>query len=121
MGTITWRQVGWGIVGILLALPAGAAAPATITRGVDIFTTSGGTRADFTSNPIPADFFCLGSSAFSGSIPLSGVPLVTAPAGIAGTTDTVVERLADAVFGAGGAASTRIILRALKMRGSLTV
>ena len=118
MGTITWRQVCWGIVGILLALPAGAAAPATITRGVDIFTTSGGTRADFTSNPIPADFFCLGSSAFSGSIPLTGVPLVTAPAGVAGTTDTVVERLADGVFGAGGTTTVPIILRALRMRGS---
>ena len=96
MGTITWRQVCWGIVlGILLSLPAGAAAPATITRGVDIFTTSGGTRADFTSNPLPADFFCTGSSAFSGSIPLTGVPLATSPAGVAGSTDTVVERLAD--------------------------
>ena len=122
MGTITWRQVGWGIVlGILLALPAAGAAPATITRGVDIFTTSAGTRADFTSNPIPAGFFCAGSSAFSGSIPLSGVPLTTAPAGIAGSTDTVVERLANGVFGAGGTATIPIILRALRMGGSLTV
>jgi len=119
MGTITWSQVCWGIVvGILLSLPAGAAAPATIARGVDIFTTSGGTRADFTSNPIPADFFCTGSSAFSGSIPLTGVPLVTAPAGIAGTTDTLVERLADGVFSSSGTATIPVILRALKMRSA---
>jgi hypothetical protein len=119
MGTIIWRRVCWGIVlGILTALPAVAAAPATITHGIDIFTTSAGTRADFTSNPLPADFFCTGSSAFSGSIPLSGVPLTTAPAGVAGTTDTIVERLADGVFGSDGTAVVPVLLRALKMRGS---
>ena len=121
MGTIIWRRVCWGILcGILLALPAMAAttSPPTIVHGVDLFTTSPGTRADFTSNPLPADFFCTGSSAFSGSIPLTGVPLATSPAGIAGSTDTLVERLADGIFSSSGTATVPVILRALKMRGS---
>lgn len=106
---------------VLLTAPvmaAVAAAPPAITSGIDIFTTSPGTQADFTSNPLPADFFCTGSSAFSGSIPLTGVPLTTLPAGIAGSTDTIVQRLANGVFGTAGTATMPIILRALKMRGS---
>jgi hypothetical protein len=107
----------WGIVlGILLALPVVAQPP--IVHGVDIFTTSAGTQADFTNDPLPPDFFCTGSSAFSGSIPLTGVPLTTAPAGIAGRTDTLVERLADGIFSSTGTASIPVILRALKMRGA---
>jgi hypothetical protein len=118
MGTIIWRRVCWGIVlGILLALPA-VAQPPTIVRGSDLFTTSPGTQADFTSNPLPGDFFCVGSSPFSGSIPLSGVPLTTAPAGIAGGTDTLVERLADGIFNSTGTATIPVILRVLKMRSS---
>jgi hypothetical protein len=118
MGTITWRQVCWGIsLGVLLAMPT-VAQPPTITHGVDLFSTSGGTRADFTSNPLPADFFCMGSSAFSGSIPLTGVPVATSPAGVAGSTDTVVERLADGVFSSSGTATIPVILRALRMRSS---
>ncbi len=121
MGTIIWRQVCWGIVlGILLALPALAAGatPPTIVHGSDLFSTSTGTRADFTSSPIPADFFCTGSSAFSGSIPLIGVPLTTSPAGVAGSADTIVERLADGVFSSSGTATIPVILRALRMRSS---
>jgi hypothetical protein len=118
MGTITWRQVCWGMVlGLLLVMPA-MAAPPTITHGIDIFSTSGGTRADFTSNPLPADFFCTGSAAFSGSIPLTGAPLTTVPAGIAGSTDTVVERLADGVFSSSGSTTIPVVIRALQLRGS---
>src|SRR6476661_2564945 len=90
---------------VLVAAPAMAAAGApTIKLGTDLFSTSVGTQADFTNNPLPADFFCTGSSAFSGSIPLTGVPLTTVPAGIAGSTDTVVQRLADGVFDTTGTA-----------------
>ncbi|HTG33507.1 MAG TPA: hypothetical protein VLB76_11325 [Thermoanaerobaculia bacterium] len=105
---------------VLLTAPvmAAAAAPPTITSGIDIFTTAPATQADFTNNPLPADFFCTGSSAFSGSIPLTGVPLTTVPAGIAGSTDTIVQRLANGVFSTSGTATIPVILRALKMRSS---
>ncbi len=119
MGTSTLRRVGLGIIlGFLLALPVLAASATTIVHGIDIFTTSGGTQADFASNPLPADFFCTGSSAFSGSIPLTGVPLTTVPAGVAGSTDTVVERLADGVFGSGGTATIPVVIRALQLRSA---
>ena len=112
------RLAGWAmILGVLLAAPAMAAAP-TITSGVDIFSTSAGTKADFASNPLPADFFCTGSAPFSGTIPLTGVPVTTAPAGIAGSADTIVERLANGVFSASGTATIPVILRALKMQSA---
>jgi hypothetical protein len=112
------RLAGWVMVlGVLLAVPAMAATKA-ITSGVDLFSTSAGTKADFASNPLPAGFFCTGSSAYSGSIPLTGVPLTTVPAGIAGTADTIVERLANGVFSTSGTATIPIILRAMKMRSA---
>jgi hypothetical protein len=117
----TSRRTCWvlGILGALLAVPV-VAGPPTIKKGIDIFSTSAGTQADFTYSPLPADFFCTGSPAFSGSIPLTGVPLTTSPAGIAGITDTIVERLADGVFGSGGTTTIPVIVRALKMRSSST-
>jgi hypothetical protein len=119
MHTSSSRLACWVVVlGVLLALPVVAATSATITSGVDIFSTSVGTQANFTNSPLPADFFCTGSSAFSGSIPLTGVPLTTVPAGIAGSTDTIVQRLANGVFTSSGTATIPVILRALKMRSS---
>ena len=111
--------LGWmlGILGVLLAVPA-VAGPTTIKKGIDIFSTSAGTAADFSGTPLPADFFCTGSAAFSGTIPLTGVPLTTSPAGIAGITDTIVERLADGIFGSSGTTTIPVVLRALKMRST---
>lgn len=117
----TSRRLCWSMaLGVLLALPAAATAATapTITSGVDLFSTSLGTAADFASNPLPADFFCTGSSAFSGSIPLTGIPLTTLPAGVAGSADTIVERLTNGVFNSSGTATIPVILRALKLRGS---
>ena len=117
----TWKLACCAMaLSVLVAAPvmAAAATPPPITSGIDIFSTSAGTQADFTNNPLPADFFCTGSSAFSGSIPLTGVPLTTVPAGIAGSADTIVQRLANGVFGTAGTATIPVILRALKMRGS---
>jgi hypothetical protein len=121
MGTSTLRRAGWGItLGLLLALPvlATSPTPATIVHGVDIFSTSAGTQVDFSSSPLPAGFFCTGSAAFSGVIPFTGVPLTTVPAGIAGSTDTVVERLADGVFSTSGTATIPVVIRALQLRSA---
>ncbi len=115
----TSRRAGWllMVLGVLLPVPV-LAGPPTIRAGIDIFSTSAGTKADFAATPLPAGFFCSGSSAFTGSIPLTGVPLTTVPAGIAGSTDTIVQRLADGVFGSTGTATIPVILRALKMRSA---
>lgn len=112
----------------LLALLALIALPAlgqtTIRKGVDLFETSqtGGTQVDFSFTPVPAGFFCSGSSAFTGKVNLKGVPLATAPAGVAGNTDTIVERLADAVFPAtGGSATVPVVVRALGLTSTSNI
>jgi hypothetical protein len=96
----------------------GLVTPVTVTPGVDAFQTSttSATRVDFSANPIPAGFFCPGSPPFSGSIDLQGVPLDTTPPGIAGNSDTLVERLNDASVGGGGA-TIQVRVRALRLAG----
>jgi hypothetical protein len=100
---------------VLLALPA--LGQTTIQKGVDLLETSqtGGTQVDFSFTPIPAGFFCPGSPAFTGKVDLKGVPLTTAPAGVAGNSDTIIERLADAVIPAGGSATIPVVVRALSL------
>jgi hypothetical protein len=88
-----------------------------IRRGIDIFTTTsdGSTQYSFAKNPIPAGFFCKRSEAFTGRVALKGLPLETGVPGQLGGTDTVVERLDDAVFDAKGTAVTRMQFRALSL------
>ncbi len=100
----------------LLGLPP-LAADSTIQRGIDIFTTVGDGRTsyDFAQNPIPAGFFCQRSKAFTGRVTFKGLPLTTGTPGQLWGTDTVVERLDDAVFDASGTATTRLQFRALSL------
>jgi hypothetical protein len=101
-------------LGALLAFPI--LAQPTINAGSVLLSTpaSAGSKVDFSSNPIPADFFCPGSAPFTGSVPLQGVPLATNPPGIAGGTDTLVEHLTAAVF-SGGTATFSAVLRAMHL------
>jgi hypothetical protein len=101
---------------LLLGLPPLAADP-VIQRGIDVFTTpaDGRTYYDFANNPIPADFFCKGSQAFTGRVAFKGLPLATGSPGQLRGGDTVIERLADAAFNAKGIAVTRIQFRALSL------
>jgi hypothetical protein len=106
---------------VLLALPALGQTLPTIRAGVDLFETSvtGGTQVDFSSTPIPADFFCPGSAPFTGLVGMKGVPLTTAPVGVGGTTDTIVARLKDAVFPPGAtSAAVPVVVRALRLTGT---
>jgi hypothetical protein len=100
---------------ILVALPA--AGQDAILKGSDLFATgaTGTTFVSFATDPIPAGFFCKGSPAFYGQIRLQGVPLTTSPAGIAGETDTIVRRLADAPFDSYGHARAPVRIVALKL------
>jgi len=115
------------VVGLALLLaPAPATAAPTHDRvpaGMDLWQTlgSGATVYSFEHHPIPAGFFCEESAAFTGTLQFEGVPLQTSPAGALGTTDTIVERLDDAVFNARGVAQTRIRIRALHLKAASPV
>jgi hypothetical protein len=117
-----------GLVLVLCALLAMAALPAVaapnpvdrVPAGVDYWQTLsfGATAYGFARDPLPAGFFCAGSAPFTGEVMFEGVPLHTEPAGILGTTDTVIERLDDAVFNARGVATSRLRARALNLRAT---
>ncbi len=99
---------------LLAALPA-AAADNVIGRGIDPWATvPEGTYADLANNPIPAGFFCAQSQSFNGRIWLRGVPLASENKAL-GNTDTIVERLDNAVFNKRGVARTRVQVQALQL------
>ncbi|HEY9421721.1 MAG TPA: hypothetical protein VIW92_09925 [Thermoanaerobaculia bacterium] len=106
---------------LVLALVLLSAVPAVADRvvynGSDLWTTKGDGRtfADFSLEPIPAGFFCAKSAPFTGRIVFKGVPLATGQPGALGTTDTIVQRLDDAVFNKSGVAVTRLQVRALSL------
>jgi len=105
--------LGGALVNALVA-PLGAAE--SIPSGVDLWATAAGrTHTSFESNPIPAGFFCEGSKPFTGRVAFKGLPLTTGTPGQLSDTDTVIERLDDADFDAGGTATTRIQFRALSL------
>jgi len=90
-----------------------------IEQGTDLWRTrgDGSTYASFAIEPLPADFFCQGSSPFAGKIIFRGAPVATEPAGVLGVTDTVIHRLDDAEFNANGVAVTRIQMKAMTFEG----
>lgn len=110
------RSVGFVIVLLFGTSHLSSADPA-IRPGIDIFATVGGgsTYYDFSKNPIPAGFFCDSSTTFTGRVALKGLPIETGVPGQLWNTDTIVERLDEAVFDASGVAETRIQFRALSM------
>jgi len=86
------------LTALVVAVPVSAGD--LIANGIDLWTTpgQGGTFVNFAADPIPADFFCTGSTPFAGKVTFKGVPIPTEPDGIFGNADTVVQRLDDAVF-----------------------
>jgi hypothetical protein len=114
----THVALGAGLALLLAALPALAGTPIDrVPAGFDYWQTlgSGATAYSFANDPLPAGFFCAGSKAFTGILQFEGVPLASEPAGILGTTDTIIERLTDAVFDDEGVATTQIRARALSL------
>jgi hypothetical protein len=101
----------------LLAVPA-FAADRVIYNGVDLWRTveNGYTYADFSKAPIPAGFFCNKSEPFTGRIGFTGVPVATNVPGALEKTDTIVQRLDDAVFNKKGVAQTRLQVRSLNFK-----
>ncbi|MEM7481271.1 MAG: hypothetical protein AAF481_08870 [Acidobacteriota bacterium] len=111
----------FAIIALVLATPAFAGV--VIEAGPDLWQTraDGDTRVDFVLDPIPANFFCPGSEPYVDVIAFKGVPLTTRPAGVLGTTDTLVQRLDDAVFDADGRAFTRVQVQAMEFEGMAPV
>lgn len=108
------RLIGCIAALLLVALPT-FAADRSIQSGADLWVTpaDGKTFIDFKNAPIPAGFFCFKSAPFRGRVVFQGVPVATAEAGVLGKTDTIVQRLDEAVFNGNGVARTRIQMRAL--------
>ncbi len=108
-----------GIVLLLSTCATSAfAADRAIQNGIDIWSTKGdgSTFVDFARTPIPAGFFCPGSAPFTTKVAFQGVPLVTDNVKALGNTDTIVQRLDDAVFDKRGVAVTRTQVRAISLR-----
>ncbi|MFN7963361.1 MAG: hypothetical protein U0002_19020 [Thermoanaerobaculia bacterium] len=102
---------------LVAAVPA-LAADRAIQNGIDLWHTppDGSTYVDFAKTPVPAGFFCAGSAPFTGRVVLEGVPLVTGANTQLGNTDTIVQRLDDAVFNKRDVAFTRVQMRALSLK-----
>lgn len=108
-----------GILFLALSFAASAfAADRAIQNGIDAWETKGdgSTFVDFAQTPIPAGFFCAGSAPFTGRVAFQGVPVVTGTPKALGNTDTIVQRLDDAVFDKRGVAVTRTQVRALSLK-----
>jgi hypothetical protein len=104
----------------LVAAPAFALLEPVIDNGSDIWQTrpDGTSFVKFEADPLPADFFCTGSQPFAGRIVMGGVPLATEPASALGPTDTIVQRLDDAVFDENGVAVSRLQVKAIQLRSA---
>jgi hypothetical protein len=107
--------VGALILALLIGFAGMASADETIFRGLDPwYTPSGGGSITV---DIPAGFFCNGTS---GPIPgkqisLKGRPVVTVPIGVLNPDDTVVDRIADALFNGGLSVTTQLRIRSLNL------
>jgi len=113
----------WIIAALLLiALPT-FAAPRAVQSGIDPWVTPGNGRTfiDFGTMPLPAGFFCFKSEPFAGRIVFRGVPVATSEPGVLGQTDTIIQRLDEAVFTKRGEATTRIQVRVLHFESVLPI
>lgn len=108
---------------LLLATTAAQAADRVIVNGIDPWNTAGDgtTFADFSKNPIPAGFFCANSAPFAEKVVFRGVPLATGVPGALDRTDTIIQRLDDAVFNKRGVAVTRLQVRALQFEATAPI
>jgi len=103
LGCLHWiiaRVLGTGLLAAVCLMPVSArngtsaakagGGPNAIQPGTDAWETPAGqTHHDFSSSPIPADFFFPGSEPFDGVVQLRGQPLDEA---LFGTADTMVNR-----------------------------
>jgi len=93
--------------------------PYAADPGYDLFVTPPGTSyVDFSTTPLPDNFFGLGSLSFSGTVMLRGERLETTPTFGIFPADTVIHRLDSVPLGDPNASgTTRIELIALLLKG----
>lgn len=110
------------VLGLAASASLQAANRTTVLSGIDLWSTraDGMTFVDFKTTPIPSGFFCAGSAPFTGKILLKGAPIAAGRGYDLGKTDTIVQRLDDAVFKQ-GRATTRIQVQALNLVGMAPV
>jgi hypothetical protein len=110
------------LLGLSLVIPA-TAATNTVYSGIDVWRTPGDGRTfnDFKFEPIPAGFFCANSQPFEGRITFQGSPIATDEGYALKRTDTIIQRLDDAVFDKRGRAETRIQFRALSLVSTVPI
>jgi len=113
------KKIAFLFVVLILASISVMAADRVISNGIDPWITAGNgtTFADFSKNPIPAGFFCANSAPFAEKVVFRGVPLETGVPGVLKRTDTIIQRMDDAVFNRQGVAVTRMQVRALQFEG----
>ena len=112
------KHLIWAVLVAILCVAAPAAAGNLVIRsGIDLWSTKadGRTHWDFGGDAIPAGFFCANSAPFGGVLYLKGSPIATGKPDALGATDTIVQRLDDAVFSKNRMATSRIQLRALSL------
>ncbi len=115
------RAILIGAATAILLLAGSVVRADDVLPGIDLLQTVGcGTNVDVGQvipGGIPAGFFDPGSDPFTGTIPLTGQPLATAPPGVINPTDTIVERQATAVLPltCGPAATIPIEIQALDL------
>ena len=123
----TGRTQGLLLAALSLGYPALVLAQptTTISAGSDLWSTvhgGGQTFKEFSTNPIPSDFFRPGSEPFLGRIDFEGVPLGDPTLG--NDLDTVVERLEDAVLTGPGSETTitiQLVVLSLQSTEPITV
>jgi hypothetical protein len=118
--SMTRALVALCIVAVCVLAASPASAQTVIRRGIDVFQTPNNppTGVDFSTDPIPAGFFCSGSDPFTGFLQLTSVPVPTVPAGVLNGADTVIERLDDVNLFFGSSGITRVVVRALRLTGN---
>ena len=93
----TLRSLMSILAGVLVLVVSGGASATDVVAGSDLWTTPpGGAFHDFSTDPIPADFFYPGSNPFTALVPLQGDG-----SGTCGS-DTMVDRPVNATLPVGG-------------------
>lgn len=97
--------------------------PYTAEPGYDLYTTPPGTSSfDFSTNPLPDNFFGLGSIPFAGKVLFRGEPFPTSPGNALYPTDTIIRRLDSVLLSDPNASgNTRIEVTAMSLRSTTPI
>ena len=128
---VTGDQVIVPVIMSVLSAISAAAPQVIVGQGDDVFIVPPkaphakvGARLDFSSNPIPADFFGPGSDPFDGVIGFQGAPLETVPPDALPSANLIIRRYADTAsltLGTADTVLTRIVALHLESIQPVTI